>query len=75
MKIFNDLVKGERSSVFKNYLVVCSQMDVGVGGSESPEGCFGKGDACLTWQVPFEEDIPDFLNMLLDLLAVKVSVG
>ena len=75
MKIFNDLVSGERSLVFIDYVVVCSQMDVGVGGSESPEGCFGKGNACLTRQVPFEEDIPDFLNVLLDLLTVKMSIG
>ena len=75
MKIFNDLVSGERSLVFIDYVVVCSQMDIGVGGSESPEGRFGKGNACLARQVPFEEDIPDFLNVLLDLLTVKVSIG
>ena len=50
-------------------------MDVGIGGSESPEGRFGKGNACLARQVPFEEDLPDFLNVLLDLLTVKVSIG
>ena len=50
-------------------------MDVRVGGSKSPEGSLAKGNACLTRQVPFEEDIPDFLNVLLDLLTVKVSIG
>ena len=50
-------------------------MDVRVGGSKSPEGRLSKGDACLARQVEFEEDIPDFLNVLLDLLTVKVSIG
>ena len=50
-------------------------MDVGVSGSKSPEGCLAKGNACLARQVPFEEDLPDFLNVLLDLLTVKVSIG
>ena len=50
-------------------------MDVRVGGSKSPEGRLSKGDACLTGLVPLEEDSPDFLNVLLDLLTVKVSIG
>ena len=50
-------------------------MDVGVGGSKSPEGRLAKGNACLVRLVPFEEDVPDFLDVLLDLLTVKVSVG
>ena len=50
-------------------------MDVRIGGSESPEGHLAKGNACLVRLVPFEEDIPDFLNVLLDLLTVKVRIG
>ena len=50
-------------------------MDFGVGGSKSPEGSLSKSNACLARQVPFEEDIPDFLNVLLDLLTVKMSIG
>ena len=50
-------------------------MDVRIGGSESPESCLAKGNACLVRLVPFEEDIPDFLNVLLDLLTVKVRIG
>ena len=50
-------------------------MDVRVGGSERPEGRLAEGDACLVRLVPFEEDIPDFLNVLLDLLTVEVCIG
>ena len=50
-------------------------MDVRIGGSKSPESCLAKGNACLVRLVPFEEDIPDFLNVLLDLLTVKVRIG
>ena len=50
-------------------------MDVRIGGSKSPECSLAKSNACLARQVPFEEDIPDFLNVLLDLLTVKVSIG
>ena len=75
MKIFNDLVSGERSLVFIDYVVVCSQMDIGVGGSESPEGRLGEGDTCLVRLIPFEEDIPDFHSLLLDLLTVEVRIS
>ena len=50
-------------------------MDVWVGGTKSPEGRLAEGNASLTRQVKFEEDIPDFFNVLLDLLTVKVSIG
>ena len=50
-------------------------MYVGVGGSESPECRLAKGNTRLVRLVVFEEDIPDFLNVLLDLLTVKVSIG
>ena len=50
-------------------------MDVRIGGSESPESCLAKGNACLVRLVPFEKDVPDFLDVLLDLLTVEVSVG
>ena len=56
------------------YSIVCSQVDVGVGGSESPEGSLSKGNACLVRQVIFEKDSPDFFNVLLDLLTVKESI-
>ena len=57
-----------------HYLIVCSQVDVGVGGSESPEGSLAKGNACLARQVIFEKDSPDFFNVLHDLLTVKETI-
>ena len=50
-------------------------MDIRVGRSKSPEGRLAKGNSSLTRQVVFKEDIPDFFNVLLDLLTVKVCIG